>query len=84
MWGVSLILAHAEILLQYTDILWYVATLLIIQSSRCYYTTPVLRTVGMSYVLILYYFASSSSTTLQAVQYTMFHLFLEYVAEPIS
>ena len=83
MWGVSLILSHAEILLQYTDILRYVATLLIIQFPLLY-TTLLLRAIGMSYVFILYYFASSSSTTWQAVQYTMFHLFLEYVAEPSS
>ena len=83
MWGVSLILSHAAILLQYTDILRYVATLLIIQFPLLY-TTLLLRAVGMSYVSILYYLASSSSTTWQAVQYTMFHLFLEYVAEPSS
>ena len=76
MGGVSLILSHAAILLQYTDILRYVATLLIIQFPLLY-TTLLLRAVGMSYVSINYYFASSSSTTLQAVQYTMFHLFLE-------
>ena len=97
MGGISLILMYAEILLQYTDtlwyaatnllqytdILWYVVTLLTILSSMGY-TTSGTQTIGMSYVLYFSLLRGFFSATLQTLQYTMFPLIIELLVSPLD